>query len=211
MLDVHILDLRTEAEKNNKSSDRAPRSEPQTARPEAVIDMKQRYLGHCNVGTDIKQASFLVSNEISSEYRKTLAEYVACESDDGRWFIWKKRTGRLIKMLLGDDAGNISPLILSNLPCRLLALLSSWGFLFTVNDFFLSSTVVNCVQCHPFDCFMATSGTDSTIKLWTPNTAVPSMAAGGSAGPETANVLAMESNQLKLCRNQEAILQGLSL
>lgn len=27
--------------------------------PEAVIDMKQRYVGHCNVGTDIKQASFL--------------------------------------------------------------------------------------------------------------------------------------------------------
>lgn len=27
--------------------------------PETVIDMKQRYVGHCNVGTDIKQASFL--------------------------------------------------------------------------------------------------------------------------------------------------------
>lgn len=27
--------------------------------PEPVIDMKQRYVGHCNIGTDIKQASFL--------------------------------------------------------------------------------------------------------------------------------------------------------
>lgn len=27
--------------------------------PEAAIDMKQRFVGHCNVGTDIKQASFL--------------------------------------------------------------------------------------------------------------------------------------------------------
>lgn len=27
--------------------------------PEMVIDMKQRFVGHCNVGTDIKQASFL--------------------------------------------------------------------------------------------------------------------------------------------------------
>lgn len=26
---------------------------------ERAIDMKQRYVGHCNVGTDIKQASFL--------------------------------------------------------------------------------------------------------------------------------------------------------
>ncbi|XVF36615.1 hypothetical protein REPUB_Repub19eG0072400 [Reevesia pubescens] len=129
--------------------------------PEAVIDMKRRYVGHCNVGTDIKQASFLGQR----------GEYVASGSDDGRWFIWEKRTGRLIKMLLGDDA------------------------------------VVNCVQCHPFDCFVATSGIDSTIKLWTPTAAVPSMVAGGSAGPETSNVLeAMESNQRKLSRNREAIL-----
>lgn len=27
--------------------------------PETAIDMKQRYVGHCNIGTDIKQASFL--------------------------------------------------------------------------------------------------------------------------------------------------------
>ncbi|XVE95216.1 hypothetical protein REPUB_Repub02eG0076900 [Reevesia pubescens] len=129
--------------------------------PEAVIDMKRRYVGHCNVGTDIKQASFLGQR----------GEYVAGGSDDGRWFIWEKQTGRLIKMLLGDDS------------------------------------VVNCVQCHPFDCVVATSGIDSTIKLWTPTAAVPSMVAGGSAGPETANVLeAMESNQRKLCRNREAIL-----
>ncbi|XP_017645924.1 protein ALTERED SEED GERMINATION 2-like [Gossypium arboreum] len=128
---------------------------------EAVIDMKQRYIGHCNVGTDIKQASFLGQR----------GEYVASGSDDGRWFIWEKRTGRLIKMLLGDGA------------------------------------VVNCVQCHPFDCFVATSGIDSTIKLWCPTAAVPSMVAGGSTGPETSNVLeAMESNQRKLCRNHEAIL-----
>lgn len=33
--------------------------------PEAVIDMKQRYVGHCNTGTDIKQASFLGQRGIS--------------------------------------------------------------------------------------------------------------------------------------------------
>ncbi|TYJ35424.1 hypothetical protein E1A91_A05G235800v1 [Gossypium mustelinum] len=129
--------------------------------PEAVVDMKWRYAGHCNVGTDIKQASFLGQR----------GEFVASGSDDGRWFIWEKQTGKLIKMLLGDDA------------------------------------VVNCVQSHPFDCFVATSGIDNTIKLWTPTAAVPSMVAGGSAGPEAANVLeAMESNQQKLCRNREAFL-----
>ncbi|KAL9245565.1 hypothetical protein vseg_019201 [Gypsophila vaccaria] len=129
--------------------------------PEIVIDMKRRYIGHCNVGTDIKQASFLGQN----------GNYVATGSDDGRWFIWEKRTGRLIKMLLGDEA------------------------------------VVNCIQCHPFDSVVATSGIDSTIKIWTPTAPVPSMVAGGSTGPDTANFLeAMEGNQQRLCRTREAIL-----
>lgn len=129
--------------------------------PEEVIDMKQRYVGHCNVGTDIKQASFLGER----------GEYIASGSDDGRWFIWEKRTGRLIKMLHGDEA------------------------------------VVNCVQCHPYDCVVATSGIDSTIKIWTPTASVPSLVAGGAAGPETSNVLdAMESSQRRLCRTREAVL-----
>ncbi|PON63445.1 WD repeat containing protein [Parasponia andersonii] len=129
--------------------------------PGKVIDMKQRYVGHCNVGTDIKQANFLGQR----------GQFVASGSDDGRWFIWEKRTGRLIKMLSGDDA------------------------------------VVNCVQSHPFDCVVATSGIDNTIKIWTPTASVPSSVAGGAAGPETADFLvAMEGNQQRLCRNREAIL-----
>ncbi|RDX91704.1 WD and tetratricopeptide repeats protein 1, partial [Mucuna pruriens] len=123
--------------------------------PEAAVDMKQRFIGHCNIGTDIKQANFLGQR----------GEYVASGSDDGRWFIWEKRTGRLIKMLNGDES------------------------------------VVNCVQCHPFDFVVATSGIDSTIKIWTPSAPVPSSVAGGSAGPETGDVLvSMESNQQKLSR-----------
>ncbi|GLT93742.1 hypothetical protein SLE2022_115180 [Rubroshorea leprosula] len=128
--------------------------------PEAVIDMKRRFVGHCNVGTDIKQASFLGQR----------GEYVASGSDDGRWFIWEKQTGRLIKMLRGDEA------------------------------------VVNCVQCHPFDCVVATSGIDNTIKIWTPTASIPSIVAGGSAGPETADVLkAMEDNQKRMQFNRRAI------
>uniref|UniRef100_A0A2N9I9X6 Anaphase-promoting complex subunit 4 WD40 domain-containing protein n=1 Tax=Fagus sylvatica TaxID=28930 RepID=A0A2N9I9X6_FAGSY len=201
-----------------------------TYQPEAVIDMKQRYVGHCNVGTDIKQASFLgqkaarfavgfakrrlsgavgraspiwslgfATRRLSGAVRGGLreeeverrggtsfadlvtglrneaverhGEYVASGSDDGQWFIWEKQTGRLIKMLLGDDA------------------------------------VVNCVQCHPFDSVVATSGIDNTIKIWTPCAPVPSIVAGGAERPETADVLvAMENNQRKLCRSREAIL-----
>ncbi|XP_019438517.1 PREDICTED: WD and tetratricopeptide repeats protein 1 [Lupinus angustifolius] len=128
---------------------------------EAVIDMRQRFVGHCNVGTDIKQASFLGQR----------GEYVASGSDDGRWFIWEKKTGRLIKMLNGDES------------------------------------VVNCIQCHPFDFVVATSGIDSTIKIWTPSAPLPSSVAGGSAGPETGDVLtAMENNQEKLSLSRDTIL-----
>lgn len=30
---------------------------------------------------------------------------MASGSDDGRWFIWVKKTGRLVKMLVGDEDG----------------------------------------------------------------------------------------------------------
>ncbi|KAL6997378.1 hypothetical protein U1Q18_007504 [Sarracenia purpurea var. burkii] len=42
-----------------KSPTSSPHIDRTTYQPEMVIDMKQRYVGHCNVGTDIKQASFL--------------------------------------------------------------------------------------------------------------------------------------------------------
>ncbi|VAH86927.1 unnamed protein product [Triticum turgidum subsp. durum] len=124
--------------------------------PDVAIDMKQRYVGHCNVGTDIKQASFLGEQ----------GEFIASGSDDGRWFIWEKRTGRLVKMLAGDGA------------------------------------VVNCIQSHPYDCAVATSGIDNTIKLWTPDAEGTSMV----DGPEIDVLSAIENNQKKLCRNRETLL-----
>ncbi|KAJ9560336.1 hypothetical protein OSB04_005496 [Centaurea solstitialis] len=139
----------------------SPRSDRITRQHERAIDMKQRYVGHCNVGTDIKQASFLGQK----------GEFIASGSDDGRWFIWEKSTGRLIKVLMGDGA------------------------------------VVNCVQSHPFDCVVATSGIDNTIKIWTPLASMPSVVAGGAAGPETANILdTMEGNQRRLSHNRESLL-----
>ncbi|GKV09451.1 hypothetical protein SLEP1_g20950 [Rubroshorea leprosula] len=156
------LNLRIHRDSNGSCGSPSTSSQVDRAsyQPEVVIDMKQRFVGHCNVGTDIKQASFLGQR----------GEYIASGSDDGRWFIWEKQTGRLIKMLRGDEA------------------------------------VVNCVQCHPFDCVVATSGIDSTIKMWTPTASIPSIVAGGSAGPETADVLkAMEDNQKSLIDNRRAI------
>lgn len=134
------------------SSDSTP------SQPEVALDMRQRYVGHCNIGTDIKQAAFLGEK----------GDYVASGSDDGRWFIWHKKTGRLLKLLKGDE------------------------------------NVVNCVQCHPYDCTIATSGIDNTIKMWTPCAQEPSLVAGGEAGPESADFLQiMDENQKKMRRSRE--------
>ncbi|EPS64348.1 hypothetical protein M569_10433 [Genlisea aurea] len=124
---------------------------------EMAIDMKQRYVGHCNIGTDIKQASFIGQR----------GEYIASGSDDGRCFIWEKKTGRLIKMLHGDDA------------------------------------VVNCIQCHPHDCTIATSGIDSTIKIWCPTSPVACVVGRGESWNP---VDAMEANQRSLCSSRDTFL-----
>ncbi|KAG6541712.1 hypothetical protein Mapa_016977 [Marchantia paleacea] len=126
---------------------------------EIAVDMRQRYVGHCNTGTDIKQASFLGEK----------GEFVASGSDDGRWFIWVKKTGRLVKMLVGDE------------------------------------NVVNCVQCHPFDCAVATSGIDNTIKMWTPTPprragGTPMVGEGAQAAETTDPKHVMDINQRNMHR-----------
>jgi len=80
-----------------------------------------RYSGHRNLRT-VKEVSFL----------SPTSAFVASGSDDGRIFIWDKRTGQLRMLMKGDNE------------------------------------VVNCVQSHPTDMLIATSGIENDIKLWAP-------------------------------------------
>ncbi|KAF6151647.1 hypothetical protein GIB67_036192, partial [Kingdonia uniflora] len=109
-----------------------------------------------------------------------LCEYIASGSDDGRWFIWDKKTGILVKMLAGDEQ---------------LMLYSSNLFCFAV--------VVNCVQCHPSDCTIATSGIDSTSR-YGHHGIKPIHCGWGMAGPEPEDVYSvMERNQNRLRHNRD--------
>ncbi|XP_024526260.1 WD and tetratricopeptide repeats protein 1 isoform X2 [Selaginella moellendorffii] len=119
-----------------------------------AMDMRQRYVGHCNTGTDIKQASFLGER----------GKFVASGSDDGLWFIWEKETGRFVTMLAGDDS------------------------------------VVNCIQCHPHDCLVATSGIDNTIKLWSPSSNTEARRAKGA---DSDALRIMADNQQQMRRHRE--------
>jgi len=85
-------------------------------------DFEQRFYGHCNVSTDIMEASWFGSD----------SQYVVGGSDDGNFYIWNRKTGNIVNILKADEC------------------------------------IVNCVQPHYNSCFIATSGIDSNIKLWTP-------------------------------------------
>ncbi|KAE9083116.1 hypothetical protein PF010_g21325 [Phytophthora fragariae] len=85
-------------------------------------DVLRRYIGYCNVQTDIKEASFFGKNDA----------YIIAGSDDGRALVWDKATGELVNAIEAD------------------------------------ADIVNCVQPHPFDACLATSGIENVIRLWTP-------------------------------------------
>lgn len=58
----------------------------------AKSDLAQTYWGHANVKTMIKEANFYGPN----------SEFVMSGSDDGRIFVWSKKTGKLLNTVRGD-------------------------------------------------------------------------------------------------------------
>merc|ERR1719295_1195561 len=56
-------------------------------------DYSARYLGTCNTTTDIKEANFLGAD----------GQFIMAGSDDGKFFIWDRKTTNIVKVLVGDD------------------------------------------------------------------------------------------------------------
>ena len=61
---------------------------------EHAHDYKFRFCGHSNAHTDIKEASYVGDR----------GEYIVAGSDDGNIFFWEKATGRIVRVLHGDDS-----------------------------------------------------------------------------------------------------------
>ncbi|XP_059635869.1 protein ALTERED SEED GERMINATION 2-like [Cornus florida] len=75
--------------------------------PAAAMEVMQQYVGHTNREQfAFKEAIFLGQR---ASFMRFAGEYVASGSEDGRLYIWEKRTGRLVKMLRGDEKGNMFP------------------------------------------------------------------------------------------------------
>nr|CAD1834463.1 unnamed protein product [Ananas comosus var. bracteatus] len=96
-----------------------PRSSP--VEESEKLDKPEVYSGHRNSKT-VKGVNFFGPND----------EYVASGSDCGRVYIWRKKGGELMAMMVGDKH------------------------------------IVNCVEPHPYFPFLATSGFDKNVKIWTP-------------------------------------------
>ncbi|XP_034478736.1 WD and tetratricopeptide repeats protein 1 [Drosophila innubila] len=60
----------------------------------AAKDYKQRYVGHCNITTDIKEANYLGLN----------GEFIVAGSDDGNFYIWDGKTAKIRAVYRADSA-----------------------------------------------------------------------------------------------------------
>jgi len=70
-----------------------PRMQERELRKGAT-DYSSRFLGACNTTTDIKEANFLGRS----------GNFVMAGSDDGKFFIWDRKSGNIIKVLVGDES-----------------------------------------------------------------------------------------------------------
>ncbi|KAH7936681.1 hypothetical protein HPB49_002428 [Dermacentor silvarum] len=59
-----------------------------------AFDYEQRFCGHCNTTTDIKEANFFGS----------AGQFVVAGSDDGSFFVWDKQSTNLVRVMRGDDS-----------------------------------------------------------------------------------------------------------
>ena len=67
--------------------------------------MKGGYVGHCNVGTDIKQASFLGQRGVSQYVPGCKIACWDLNTTPLSTSFEQKQKGRLMKVLVGDEAG----------------------------------------------------------------------------------------------------------
>nr|CAB3267741.1 WD and tetratricopeptide repeats protein 1-like [Phallusia mammillata] len=85
--------------KSPKKSDKDAHEEESFCEEEKLLqvqayDYLQRYCGHCNTTTDIKEANFLGS----------AGQYIIAGSDDGSFFVWEKKTANLVRVMHADDS-----------------------------------------------------------------------------------------------------------
>ncbi|KAK8646801.1 hypothetical protein V6N13_120573 [Hibiscus sabdariffa] len=196
---AHHLMVTADAEKNNKASDGARRSEPRTGRVLSLTDILYRSEANSDVlqdGPRSEREDSDFDEELELDFETSMS------GDEGRNVESNILHGSLNLRIhrRGDSTRETETKLPINDGYSMGKKFVYFQYLFGFypkaaidmkrryaghcnvgtdikQASFLGQRVVNCVQCHPFDCFVATSG----------------MVVGGSAGPEAVNVFeAME-------------------
>lgn len=121
----------------------------------------RQYSGHCNCETT-KDVNFYGLQD----------EYIVSGSDGGHFFIWDKKTGRLVNILKGD--------------CEVVNVVQRKSFhkmLYCAHD----------PPAHPYEPMLAVSGIDSTIKIFSADARSRRDAARAQNGVSAADVTAFSS------------------
>lgn len=90
--ELNKLDM--ESSLNGFHSNRQSISSWEQTHQQSACDYNERYIGHCNTHTDIKETCFIGQR----------GDYIAAGSDDGNVFIWEKESGNLVKILQADES-----------------------------------------------------------------------------------------------------------
>ncbi|XP_026748747.1 WD and tetratricopeptide repeats protein 1 isoform X2 [Galleria mellonella] len=93
-INVALETLETQPDEADEAEENQSTSVLERQLRAAALDYSQRFLGHCNTTTDIKEANFLGPD----------ANFVAAGSDDGSMFIWCRRSGNIVRVLRGDES-----------------------------------------------------------------------------------------------------------
>jgi len=88
--DEDVMDVEDDTEDSTYGS---PLSRTEVRERRRARDYSMRYLGTCNTTTDIKEANFLGRG----------GQYIMAGSDDGKFFIWDRKTANIERVLVGDD------------------------------------------------------------------------------------------------------------
>jgi WD40 repeat protein len=85
----------SEPSASSRNQERSPRKpdfhEHESSLREQAVDFSERFCGHCNTTTDIKEASFF-------------GGYIVAGSDDGSFYIWERKTTNIVKIVKGDES-----------------------------------------------------------------------------------------------------------
>lgn len=88
------LDTKNKLQSQGQTNSPPDNSQMEQYWKSVAMDYKERFVGHCNTTTDIKEANFFGND----------SNYIIAGSDDGNFFIWERPTNIITEVFNGDKS-----------------------------------------------------------------------------------------------------------